>query len=452
MLNTFNIVIIIIIVILGLSFLLFFISRGNKGNKKKTRSKKDKNSLLKEANRKLLQNPRDPDALQILASIAFEEEDYENAFKYYHTLIELVATNPEIDEFEVTLRYAISALKLKKLQEAYKSFMIARTLKPENFEVNYNLGYLELLRKNYDKSTPLLKKANILNPEHVDTIRYLAHSLFRSKNYSEAIKYFRKLLEYDPEDKNALFVLGQSYYELGQNENAIKIFSHLRTNPQLGPNASLLAGSLRMKAKQFDKAITDFEIGLKHENIRTEIKLELLYRLATVYLKTNSVENAIQTWNEILKINPDYKDTKELIAKYKEISANKNLQIYLMATSSEFIGLCRRIALNFFKKSLTKLTNINLHKNEYVDILAEVSTKKWEDVVLFRFVRGTGMVGELMLRDLYARMKEVKAGRGICITAGTFSEGAKSFVEARLIDLIEEKQLLKIFNSLPQSI
>ncbi len=452
MLTTLNITIIIIIVIFGLSFLFFFISKSGKKEKKPIKRKKDKQSLLKEANRKLLQNPRDPEALQILASIAFEDGDYETAFKYYHTLIELVPTNPEIDEFEVTLRYAISALKIKKLQEAYKSFMIARTLRPENFEVNYNLGYLELLRKNYDKSTPLLKKANTLNPEHVDTIRYLAHSLFRSKEYAEAVKYFRKLLEYDPEDKNALFVLGQSYYELGQNENAIKIFSHLRTNPQLGPNASLLAGSLRMKVKQFDKAITDFEIGLKHENIRTEIKLELLYRLATAYLKSNNIENAIQAWTEITKINPDYKDTKDLLAKYREISANKNLQIYLMATSSEFIGLCRRIALNFFKNSVTKLTNINLHKNEYVDILAEVSTKKWEDVVLFRFVRGTGMIGELMLRDLYARMKEIKAGRGICMTAGTFSEGAKEFVEARLIDLIEGKDLLKIFNKLPQSI
>ena len=51
-------------------------------------------------------------------------------------------------------------------------------------------------------------------------------------------------------------------------------------------------------------------------------------------------------------------------------------------------------------------------------------------------MRTEGDVGELIVRELYARLKDTRAGRGFCFTVGNYSEGAQSFVEARLIDLI----------------
>jgi hypothetical protein len=57
-------------------------------------------------------------------------------------------------------------------------------------------------------------------------------------------------------------------------------------------------------------------------------------------------------------------------------------------------------------------------------------------------------VGELSVRDFHARVKDLKAGKGYCITAGVFSEEAKRFVEARLIDLIEKQALMQTLNSI----
>jgi hypothetical protein len=54
----------------------------------------------------------------------------------------------------------------------------------------------------------------------------------------------------------------------------------------------------------------------------------------------------------------------------------------------------------------------------------------------------------LVVRELNARLKETRAGRGYCVTAGNFSEAAVHFVEARLIDLVDKNQLLKIFQRL----
>jgi hypothetical protein len=130
------------------------------------------------------------------------------------------------------------------------------------------------------------------------------------------------------------------------------------------------------------------------------------------------------------------------------LNANKNLQIYLIAQNSDFVTLCRKIVMTFFPQARVKITDITVVKNEYADILAEVETKKWQDQILFRFIRSTGSVGELTLRDLYAKIKEKKAGKGYCLTAGGFSEEAKRFVEARLIDLVEKDSLNKVLNSI----
>jgi hypothetical protein len=102
--------------------------------------------------------------------------------------------------------------------------------------------------------------------------------------------------------------------------------------------------------------------------------------------------------------------------------------------------------MNYFPSSRTKIVDISINKNEYADVLAEVETNQWVDTILFRYIRTTGQVGELLLRDFHGRVKDLKAGRGFCLSAGEFSEGAHQFVEARLIDLVDKNELVKVLN------
>jgi restriction endonuclease Mrr len=68
-------------------------------------------------------------------------------------------------------------------------------------------------------------------------------------------------------------------------------------------------------------------------------------------------------------------------------------------------------------------------------------------MIMFRFIRTQGAIGELIVRDFHSHLKEVKAGKGVCITVGSFTEEAKRYTEARLIDLIEKDRLSAILNS-----
>jgi len=84
--------------------------------------------------------------------------------------------------------------------------------------------------------------------------------------------------------------------------------------------------------------------------------------------------------------------------------------------------------------------------SDCTEVQTEIETAKWEDSVLFRFYRTTGAIGELFIRDFHARIKDLKSGRGICFTAGTFTEEARKYIEGRPIDLTDKAGLIKILN------
>ena len=177
-----------------------------------------------------------------------------------------------------------------------------------------------------------------------------------------------------------------------------------------------------------------------------EINNELLYKMAVTLIKYQDIPRALGTLKDLQKITPGYKDVPALILRYQELNQNKNLQTYLMAVQSEFVSLCRKIVVQFYPGAKVKITDISVFA-DYTDIVSEIDTPKWSDIVIFRFFRSQGSVGELLLRDFHGRIKDLKAGKGICMSAGVFSDESRRFTEGRPIDLFDKDQLNRILNS-----
>ena len=411
---------------------------------------KDRDAALKEANKRLAQNPNDTEALYTVARAYFDEGNWDKAMRTYETLIEQITASNihSTNQFEIYLQYGISARKLNMIDQAYKGFSMARTFRQDHFEVNYELGALEFDRKNYEKAVQLLQQARAQDPDSSAVLRCLGHALFRLKKPKEAMSFIRKAIDLAPDDKESLYTLGECYQEANQIEQALRIFNHLRADPTMGPNACLIAGTIHLDTRQYEAAIQDFEIGLKHQNIKADILVELRYRLATTYIKLNEIGKAIPLLKQIQSDNPSYKDVNVMLGKYIELNANRNLQTFLMGSSADFVALCRRMVMTYFPKAKVKITNISVNKSEWADILAEVDTPKWSDLIMFRFIRTQGSIGELIVRDFHSHLKDVKAGKGVCISVGNFTEEAKRYTEARLIDLIEKERLQAILNTL----
>ena len=114
-----------------------------------------------------------------------------------------------------------------------------------------------------------------------------------------------------------------------------------------------------------------------------------------------------------------------------------------MASSSDFVALCRRIVMKYYQRAVAKIIDISV-KPENVEILMNIDFVRAEETHIFRFYRTTGAVADLYVREFHARVSEVKADKGVCITAGLFSEEGRKYAEGRPIDLVDKNGLIKI--------
>ena len=404
---------------------------------------------VRDAMRRLGLNPRDAKALLTAAEAAFRSEDFLAAQKYYKRLMELSGPGSGVDEFEAALKHGIAAYKSGAIEEAFGSLLVACRMNESSFEANYTLGCLEYGRDAYDKAAAFLLRAHTSNPDHALTVRLLGSSLFQLGRYRDASVFLRKAVEYLPDDKDALFELGQACDESDQKDAAAKIFSHLRADPRLGPKAALRSATINLAMRQYDRAIEDLQIGLRHDGVSSDARLELEYLQGLAHLKKGDTSRALEIWRSIATSDPAYKDVAELIARYGEITSNARLQSYLLSPTPVFVTLCRTLASAIFPRARVKILTVSIRRSEYIDIAADVDAGSWHDVVLYRFVRGSALVGELVLRDLYAKLKELKGARGVCVAPASFSESAKSFVQNRVLDLVDKPVLIKLLQKVP---
>ncbi|WP_147613497.1 tetratricopeptide repeat protein [Treponema pectinovorum] len=430
------------VVVIGITAIIVGFSSKKSGGKKKGKQK-NRSQIIRDATKKLSQDPHNPESLIALGDLYFNERSWDKAYQIYDTMLTIAPAHTQIDPFTAALRQGICALKLNKIQDAFRGLPTAYQIDPSSFDVNYNLGLALYANKEYDKAIPCLKKALVAKPEASNVNAPLALAMYNAHHFKESLAFLRRALDENPDNKEVLYAMADAMQECGYGDKAMKVFMHLRPDPEYGARSCLSAGIVHMRMNQYDKAMQDFEIGLKHQNTPPEIALELRYRYAQVCSATKNISLGISLLKEIQAVNPTYKDVPQLLARYSELNQNKNLQIYLMSSSSDFVALCRKVVMVYYTKSIVKIQDISV-QSDHVEILLTVDSGKWENTEIFRFYRTTGSIGELYVRDFQSKVSDTKADRGICFTAGIFSEEAKKYSEGRPIDLIQKDGLIKI--------
>lgn len=438
-------VLISVIVGAGLICILMAFSSIKKNKSTTTKKKKSKNNpnIIRDCSKKLAKDPRNIEALKELADVYYSDSKFEKAFPLYQMLFNLMGVHVELDQQIIASRYGICAYKMEKLDESISGFSKILRMNPKDFDGNFYLGKILLEKKDYEKSILCLKRANSIKSDLTEVCELLGYALYESKKYRECINYLKKVLDENPDNKKALFYFANSLEESSMGEKALKLFMHLRTDPTFGAESCIECGKLHEKQGQYEKSIQDYEIALKLESINPESKLSVFYKIAQTYLAMHNISKAIYYWKQIQSSSQNYKDVNALVARYQELNQNNNLQAYLMSGTSDFVVLCRKIVSGFYPDSFVKIEAVNV-ATESIEVLCTVESSKWIDSELFRFFRNTGSIGELYIRDCHSKMRDIKCDRGFCVTAGTFTEEAKKYVEGRPIDLIEKTKLIQV--------
>ena len=402
--------------------------------------KRGVSAVVKEYEKKLAHDPHNVEALSGLGTVYYDDGNWEKVWGIYKTLFDLSSAHTEIDVAEVTRKWGVAGYNLQKYDEAINALMFSIKKEPNAYETNFFLGAALMQKQVYDKAAYCFKKCKLIAPENNDVNKQLGLCLFKSQKYRDSLAYLKKALDVEPENKELLYDMAVAMTEAGMGDKALKIFVHLRPDPVFGAQSCLEAGKMHERTKDFQAAITDYEIAGKLEKVPEQIALQIKYRCANAYIAANNIPKGLVLLKQIQASHPGYKDVDSLVSRYQELNQNQNLQVYLLSGTSDFVALCRKFITIFFKNAFVKIEDVSV-ASESIEIICDVESNKWEAKNLFRFYRNQNTIGDIYVREFHAKMRDAKCDNGYCVTMGTFSESAHKYTEGRPIDLIEKDAL-----------
>lgn len=147
---------------------------------------------------------------KVLAAIAFETKNYEQAKNEYAALNKLDTSNIQAQINEATCYYYTNDLA------TYHKMIAAILAKdPNNAELQYNVGYLTLAD---DGKLVEEINANLKNPKKYEELMAKRKAMF-----SEALPYFEKAYQLKPTDENTKTILRITYETLGMKDKAASV-------------------------------------------------------------------------------------------------------------------------------------------------------------------------------------------------------------------------------------
>jgi tetratricopeptide (TPR) repeat protein len=145
----------------------------------------------------------------------------------------------------------------KKAVQSYNEYL---SLYPEHIKSIYNRGraYEELGQ--YDKAMKDFRHVLKREPNHVRALLSVANDFYvRKKDYENTIFYADKVLEQDSKNALAYILKGRAQQKLGRLTPALSSYNNAISVNKNYADAYISRGSLRLVAKQPNKACNDFQ-------------------------------------------------------------------------------------------------------------------------------------------------------------------------------------------------
>jgi predicted O-linked N-acetylglucosamine transferase (SPINDLY family) len=197
------------------------------------------------------------------------------------------------------LLFNISGVCLKalgRLDAAIKNFQISLDIKPDYFEVSYNLGLTFQQIGNFDNAIKSFKVAIKYKPDYAEAHANLAHTLKQVGHLEGAISSYRKTISIRPNYAEAYNNLGNILIDIGQINEAKKCFEEaIKIKPNFAEAFNNL-GNIMRDYGQLDNAYKSYLSASKIKPNFAEVhnNLGIIYsELGEHLLAIESYSNAI---------------------------------------------------------------------------------------------------------------------------------------------------------------
>ena len=453
------IVIFLSVMLIIVGSILFFRSISKKRTKKTiekavNKTNADKFGAIDELKRALKIDSNNFQAREKLIPLLIETQSYLPAIKELNIHLNQAKLQGAESEAKCFINMAKCYEALENVVDAEKYYRMAHKLNQFNVDANFGIGFIEIKNnKSYARAYSHFNSILRVEPDNPEALKYMAICCQNVNKVSEAYPYIKKYCKLKPEDTEMLMYYANLLVVINHLDEAEEVFLKLQKDNKYFNDATYNLAEIYRKKQEYDNAIKNYDIVIKIGFLKDNASLDVCYSIAECYAAVNKNENALEYYTKIYNSNPEYKNVKEKIELYNKVTKNNLFEIYLTGNQPEFIQLMKM----FVKYYLSKYTNLKGVANfvefktiqdSTIETKVEISTGSSIDVAIFTFIRTTGVTGDLTIRGLYNRIKEHKLSRAVCVTAGTFSDTAKQFVESRIIELVESDKLNEILSKI----
>lgn len=215
-----------------------------------------------------------PDALLILAKIAHEQKDFEEASERYEQFLEIV---PEHAPTHFYLGVALD--ELARTERAIEQYKKSIDLAPQNIAAHRRIGDAWSKLQRWEEATESYQCVLSIQAEDVGTMVKLGHALTAAQRWMDAIAVYERAGHLQPDNAEVHRHLGAVLKIMGHTNRAIECYERtLHLKPDSAGVRIDLARILRQLGKA-EEALGQFELAIKQAPTNLEAHIDIALTL-----------------------------------------------------------------------------------------------------------------------------------------------------------------------------
>ncbi|MDD5067427.1 MAG: restriction endonuclease, partial [bacterium] len=168
--------------------------------------------------------------------------------------------------------------------------------------------------------------------------------------------------------------------------------------------------------------------------------LDIRYELADCYMQDKNFQAAIEQWQEIDAVQPDYRDVRQKIKDNVRFGKDR-IQDFIIAQEMDFEKISRYI-VTYLDFTIKKL---KMNSKEEIMIEARSNSPEMYQGLYYIVVRRSfNPMGEREISEFYNEMLKNKIKRGLVVSATGISPTGIKFSLDKSIDLIGTIQVMRL--------
>lgn len=349
-------------------------------------------------------------------------------------------------------RLAEIYLKFGQLEEAQKEYLILLDQEPHNSEYMFQIGKLFYDRGMKEQALSYLDKALRSGKNSPNTFFFIGKVFYDMGRSTEALSALSNCVKLEPKNAEAHYLIGLILKASNGFANAIKEFEASETakDNQLKVKSIFQKGLCKLELGDPDGAKVDFERALKYSNEENATTIAVRYTLGLTYERERRLVEAVEQWEKVALIKPNYQDIQAKLAQYEDLRVDDRMKDLLTATPTTFEIMAQKL----LKQMGYEVVESKMLDDDNIDIVGVERSLKWRNVkggrVLVKFSRSHDDVHEDEVAKLVENLKLIHGIRAVFITTGRFTPQALRYSENRPVDLYDRQKLTVVLRQKPE--